>query len=158
LTGDIFYEPWKVSLDRSWEEGFKGPPPRHEHTDSEYAQVVANYLADRKKFEKRADSLIWGSQMEHPDIAVGLRSGKPIVFDDSGVIARIRGANIPGGGPPSGKLAKRIVDCVNAFRGVQDPRGFMTEIRDLLAELAEQEFDHPMVAKFAADNKEIHSV
>jgi hypothetical protein len=69
--------------------------------------------------------LIWGSGIEHPDIAVGLRSGKPVVFDDRGIIARIRGANLPDIGISASDLSQRIVDCVNACEGIDDPVAFI---------------------------------
>lgn len=145
----MYFTPWKTSIDMSWKAGFNSPPPRHEHTDLEYNQVVANWLADRKKFEKKADTIIWGSLLEHPDIAVSPWSGKPIVFDDSGVIARIRGANMPDG--KSEKIARRIVDCVNAFQGIEDPVGFMKDVRALLADL---EKEGRNVERFIQDDQE----
>lgn len=117
--------------------------------------IVSNWHADREKFRKRADSLIWGSDMEHPDLAAGPCSGQLRVFDDAGVLVRVRGANIPDSGPSSRALAQRIVDCVNGCIGIDRPAEFISEAQGLLARLVELDLMvHPMVERWAKAQKE----
>lgn len=155
LNDDKYYTPWRVIVDVAWQAGFNQPPPRHDQSDSEYLQTVSTWHADRDKFKKRADSLIVGSDMEHPDLAVGLESGQLHVFDDSGVLVRVRGANIPDGGPSSRALAQRIVDCVNGCIGIDRPAEFISEAKGLLTKLVELDLMvHPMVEQWAKAQKE----
>lgn len=77
--------------------------------------------------------LLWGSGMRPPSVATSPIDGHPIPIDDRRIVATI--ATLVADDPPTEEaVARRIVACVNACRGLIDPERAVRESRDLLAD------------------------
>ena len=125
-----YFEPWAAARSRTWESGFglELPPAPDTWDESDKRQWDAGWKAKRVKAEAEADWILWGSQMQHPTIAVALL-GKPVVIDDQGIVVVVRKSKAwPGGGPSPEEVAKRIAACVTACAAIADPIKFITDV------------------------------
>jgi hypothetical protein len=135
-----FNEPWITTRSKRWEAGFALGPPTTAATPEELRERIFNWNADRERFEKNADWIIWGSRLSEPTVCF-TTAGEPVYTDDKRILAVSRMLGTPDGTPDQEEYAKRITACVNALVGIADPEAFVTELKEFLLDMAKDPID-----------------
>jgi hypothetical protein len=146
------FEPWRATKSRTWESGFRHPPVVSEYRS---ADDVARWHSDKAQAEANADWIIWGSEVWEPGVCINL-DGSVTVNHGGGIMAIIRQPKSSRPSPPDAEcVAKRIVTCVNACKGIPDPERAVRDARETLLELATGRMD-PSDPKVTAVMARLH--
>lgn len=116
----------------------KGPFKAPKGIDPEF---VERMRAQHERDDKDADWIIWGTALDNPtEVTLPVSGGKGI-DPGHGIVAKVRRlATFKEGVPHHSAFAQRIVECVNAMEGIDDPAGAMSRVRDFLREVAQDQY------------------
>lgn len=94
----------------------------------------------RREYEegpKNPDYLVWGSAIWVEPNALQIPDEQGECHDGAGILCRfskMNGSNAKA--PTSEAMARRVVECVNALRGIANPEAFMADVVATLANLS----------------------
>jgi hypothetical protein len=136
-----YYEPWSATKSSLWDSPYRFGPPKWGATPEELSEAIDAWQASKHKAEKDADWVIWGSKIAVPGLCKNI-DGSVTVATDQAILAFSK-KPIPKGGVDHEAIAKRVVACVNACAGINDPESLIKDVRALMLAYLQGDCEDP---------------